>query len=1161
MENKKIFLALFLGIFLLLSLSSVSATLKSYDLKENKITLKNNFLFIPTSTIREDTLKFNSYGCLTNCSAEGTTVLYEDNKLFDGINLKNHKGILENKNYHFYIKKEKIIKIDVPIYEDSCNTINFKNGSSGESCSSQLKETIKEDQNVSYWEEYTGQTLSPGVYEWRLEGTKKINENIDWVVNSNEKDYKEWAWWNSSYSSCRTFQLLNASSGTRDNQPLIINLTGLDGKLENNYDVRIVNKSCSDDGSEISRTVVDSASNYATVAITFSGDLPANYSVYYENSSIVSAPTNESKLTFFDEFNDGSLDTDKWGKGSSCSLTESGGLLNTSFAYNNPGCTGQNTLYTLRDFTSEYTYQTKLYDFGDINTIYVSQSSSGTDKGGQLGHVYTGGQALELYAYNGATEIFSPIGGSNVIEFTEWWTNVSGTSASLYKNNIFNYSKSNAYYSGTRIFVLDYTTDTGTHRVSYDYFRVWNNSVNLYEDVPTITVYAVEGTTPIIVLNSPENYFNSSNQTIDFNISISSISAIENVSLYVDEILNQTNSSGFSGDYFFNADLGNGDHTWFINACNLAGCINSSTRNLTIDSVNPAILISSPSGTYTYLYEGYNLTLNFTATDTHLDSCVWEYNGINSSIPCTTGSEEISYFDYSSDVNNGTIFINDTFGNGNSSFVSWNYKILEINKTYNNETIEGSYEDFELFLKKGSGINVNQVVLNYNGTNDTSSVFSSGSQVQAISELLIPSVSADTNNTFYFTVTLSDSTVFNTTNATQLVRNVALDDCSSQPYLFLTLNLVDEENQSAISGDIQVYLGIVNPTNFEEILNFNSSYSGVSSKTFCSNIELNESSFLLGAEIRYDSGNHSAEFYNIQRSELSNYPKQYILYDLKDDETTKFKLLYRGENLIGVEGAIIQLQRKYISEGVYKIVEAPLTSSDSTAVVHIDTNTQNYKATVVKNGELLNTFDNLVFVCQSELTGECTLDLQEFLIPPNSVSIETLQDFSYSISSNIDNKTITLDYTVPTGTTSSINVLATQTDIVGESTICNTTISSAGGSIECGYNQSIQDSYISYNIYKDGVQLAQKSYIVKDDLRDDFGGDNYFILIIFAISLIFMAILSPEWIILNSIISIIVGGATWLIRGMDFVLGLGAIAWLLLAGIIIIIKISQKEDQ
>lgn len=669
---------------------------------------------------------------------------------------------------------------------------------------------------------------------------------------------------------------------------------------------------------------------------------------------------------------------------------------------------------------------------------------------------------------------------------------------------------------------------------------------------------------PSITLNSPPDGYLTTNRTETFNVTVNSSSGnLFNVSLYTDGILNETNTSGINGTYLFTpSQFSEGTHIWFINACDLNGCTNSTNRTFTDDDILPNITIQSPNETFNYLYTGKNLTLNFTATDNiGLSTCWYSYANVNKSISCSNNTLVNTNFSYTSPYNNLTVYVNDTVGNVFSQLTSWSYKILELNKSFNSDIIGGNFENFSLYIIKSSSINVNNITLNYAGTDYSSSVYSSGNNVQGIKELFISNPASDTNNTLYFSIGLNDGTVINTTNGYQMVRSVSIDDCSTKPYKFLNLTLLDEGNQSSIYGEIEVDLHIINSITYQDILNLSADYTNVTGKNFCSNQYLNQSGFLLTATIRYSASNYSAEFYNIQRSDLEEYPKTYYLYDLNSDDSTPFKITYRGDNLVGVDGAILQLQRQYVSEGVYKTVEAPLTSSDSTAVVHIDTNTHLYKVTFVKNGVVLNTFDNLVFSCQSILTGECTLELDSSVIPPNSVSLESLQDFSYSITSSIDNQTITLSYSVPSGTTSTVQVLANQTDIVGTETICNTTISSAAGSIECNYNQSIENSYINYYVYKDGKLIAQKAYVVEDDVRTDFGGDNYFILVIFVISLIFMAILSPEWIVLNVIISVIIGGATWLIRGMDFVLGLGTVAWLIFVGVIIIIKMAQKEDQ
>jgi hypothetical protein len=58
-----------------------------------------------------------------------------------------------------------------------------------------------------------------------------------------------------------------------------------------------------------------------------------------------------------------------------------------------------------------------------------------------------------------------------------------------------------------------------------------------------------------------------------------------------------------------------------------------------------------------------------------------------------------------------------------------------------------------------------------------------------------------------------------------------------------------------------------------------------------------------------------------------------------------------------------------------------------------------------------------------------------------------------------------------------------------------------------------------------------------------------------------MAITSPEWMILNSIITLVVAGGIWLVKGMDIVKGLGLVVWLIIAAIILIIKLAKQEDR
>lgn len=417
----------------------------------------------------------------------------------------------------------------------------------------------------------------------------------------------------------------------------------------------------------------------------------------------------------------------------------------------------------------------------------------------------------------------------------------------------------------------------------------------------------------------------------------------------------------------------------------------------------------------------------------------------------------------------------------------------------------------------------------------------------------------DTNVSVFFNLVLDNATEINTTNETQLVYAIFLDNCSTHTNHVLDINLLDEELKSPLLGDIQFNYELLNVPDYAIVNSLNMSFINKSSVSICSDINLTDENFVQSIELRYVSDGYAPELYHIQRSEISGDTVTLNLYDLNSSDSTEFKVTYQDSTFNFVEGAILQLQKKYISEGAYETVEAPLTSNEEIAVVHINLDTVKYRATVVKNGEVLDEFDNLVFKCQSELTGECEQKLLGTIDPQNNIDLDTSRDFSYSIDRLIN--VITLSFTIPSGTSSSINMILNQKDQFGSYEMCNQTILSSAGSIQCEFNDTIGDSYIDLRIYKDGVPMAIQSYIIPEGSGVDFLGNNFIIIIVLLLSVVGMALTSPEWIIINGIIVMVIAGALWLVNGLHFVMGLGSLMWLVIAAGILIFKLAKQEDR
>jgi len=579
------------------------------------------------------------------------------------------------------------------------------------------------------------------------------------------------------------------------------------------------------------------------------------------------------------------------------------------------------------------------------------------------------------------------------------------------------------------------------------------------------------------------------------------------------------------------------------------------TRYINVDYTAPEINITSPLNNYDYLYEGLILDLNYNITDPHLDSCWYNYNGVNYSLDCVTNT---TTFNYTLDANNVTIYANDTFGNTGNSTKSWTFKVTQGAQLYSETARSGNLETYYTNITMGDGYELASSKLIYEGEEVNPIIYSAGN-LRALKAEYVPLTTENTNYTFYWEMTLTDGTVFNSTTNTQYVTTIFLDNCSNYTYELFNLTLLDENTQDALLGDIELSFILQNKPYYQTVNTRELELEGVSSTRICSDVNLTDENFAYSAEIRYSADDYAAELYHIQRADLDDEVDSYILYDLPTNDTTEFKVTYQDSNFEFIPDAVIQLQRKYISEGVYKVVEAPLTSDDGTAVLHIDLDSIKYKATVVKNGEILNTFDNIVFVCDSELTGECTQKLLGEVDSINDIDYNIIRDFGYSISE--EDNDVTVDFTIPSTSSSSVNIVLTQIDQFGNERVCNKTVISSAGSIECDFNDTIGDSYLTLEINKDNYPMAIKSYKMLENGRVDFLDNNYLIVLVLLFSVVGMALTSPEWMIMNGIITLVLASAIYLINGFSFAMGTSLILWLLIAAGILIFKLAKQEDR
>ena len=255
-----------------------------------------------------------------------------------------------------------------------------------------------------------------------------------------------------------------------------------------------------------------------------------------------------------------------------------------------------------------------------------------------------------------------------------------------------------------------------------------------------------------------------------------------------------------------------------------------------------------------------------------------------------------------------------------------------------------------------------------------------------------------------------------------------------------------------INGTIEIDLEILNVIDKSQLFNLSTVFNNVHQADVCSDIDITGADYLYNLELRYysspDSGstfNYVPEFYHIQNAEISGLPQVIPLFDLNINESTEFTIFYRDNNYIAREDVLFQIQRKYVDEGIFRVIEIPISSSQGSAVGHFDLDNYKYKITVTKDGVVLNQFPNPSIRCESELSGICEIFLKGLADTPVADFVSSKENFFYTVDQT--NDSIIIDYSIPSGESKLVTISMVQDSPFADSqTICNQSILSSAGS-------------------------------------------------------------------------------------------------------------------
>lgn len=966
-------------------------------------------------------------------------------------------------------------------------------------------------------------------------------------------------WWNSSYTYRRT---INGSSSflmlplNRSANPSARSDVDDDGGYEVLYGRPGYEYIYYTDDSEIrnANDTTEGCSFDSINNISFCPNIPTNQVGYFPFD--------------FDPTGIGPLSDDIVQAGSGTAIAHPAGVINNSYL---PGSSNPGYHYKITD-NPDIDYGT-----GEFAIVMWARITAANCNGGCW--VYTqndylwfnNDEALEFY--DGSVEIDDP----TVWVQNEWmhlvlqrdssdnlsiWLNGSYSSSATWGDDWPNADALLCYNAGSRGMECDdLHIFKGRSLTSSEINELYSESYDTFLGAEQ------ENTILTVTQEQPIANFTTALTNVTFNCTTSDPIAVLTLNLTIDGALNSTltNSTPSTNLTFQNVvPLSDGDHTWFCQANSPSTTTTTSTRTLTVDTLLPSPVVTSPSALIDFGENGTELFVNWTVTDANIDSCWYDWEGTNYSVACDLNLSIINITGYTNkDV---TFWVNDTAGNLNSSSRAWNYKIFLESTSYESATTEGSQVWFNLTLLTNS-VDLLSAVLNISDTTYTANADQSGYNFSIYRQIDAPSVVADTNVSFYYNITRTDGFFYAFDPQNITIQNFDVDDCSVNNDTLYNFTIVDEAAQTFLNGttqntsaevDIQIYT-----TSGALLENISQEFTATNPFRICLSSPLaNNEEFIIDTQVQYDADGYAPEFYNIRQENLNEdlMGSNITLYDLDDDDAQEFKLTYKDEDFLPVAGATIQVQRKYISEGVFKVVEIPLTDEQGSTLAHLVLSDVIYTFVVIKDNVVLATFQNQLAKCDNVATGDCEIKLNEFASSSLPDSFSTGADVSFSISYDDTTRDITSVYAITSGSPASTTLNVTLFDGLGTTQVCTDTLISAGGTLTCTVPSAFENSTIVATLESGGDYVGRAVIQQDDDPLNKFGASRIVLAMLAFMILIALGISeSPVMFGIFFILGIIFLTMMNLVSGLS-IIGFGATAiWMIIAVILIIIKVGRRQ--
>jgi len=540
-----------------------------------------------------------------------------------------------------------------------------------------------------------------------------------------------------------------------------------------------------------------------------------------------------------------------------------------------------------------------------------------------------------------------------------------------------------------------------------------------------------------------------------------------------------------------------GSNTYFMWANDSDSNVVSDNVTFSIDSIDPTITVHDPTGLLDYGFAGSSEVLNFTITDTNLDSCWYSYNFTNTTMPCVSGVTNSTNFTLVEDVYNLTVYTNDTYGNLVSELVTWNYLFFGLSTAASASAYETDSKLFTINISTGVSILTQSGILTYNGTNYTSSSSCTAGACEFSKTLDIPLVATgeSENRTFYWTLTLFDGTTSYSLKSDDTIQNVSrihLEECDGT-YTTKAINFTAyyESNLTRINpfyivGTFRTWLGA---GEIYRISSFNK--ASTSNLSLC--ISPIDRTHYSDTQIEYkDTGTAFVpRKYFFQNKSLTNISEEINLYLLEDASSTSFIIKVQDQKLSPVTEALVYIQKYYPLDGTFKTVQIAKTDTNGETAGFYEIETVDYKHIIIKNGEtLLETAQQIVIPKSTPYTLTFTIgDMLDFPWTSFGDNINVSTNLTFDKDTNI----VTFDYIEnTTGFVTIGELLVIQSSLTNSTSVilCDVNSTESSATLICDLSGYSGTFTVFADVNGESQNIIQ---LIITSARDIFGNDGLFL--------------------------------------------------------------------